>query len=317
VRDHVETIAAPALEDVLARVLAPPGRATRASGAHVRSFAAYLSTCALEWAAWRYHREQRQTALLFVLFLPGKTAIAMFPAPGDVDIVPEDQQRLLAAGLEQLAFRELYYVQSLVEPQAADKHNMLRAAGFQYVTQLIYLQRAVAVPRFDPPRAQEATWLAYARRHHSAFAQMLLATYEDSRDCPELTGLRSIDAVIASHKAAGEFDPALWEIACVNGEHAGCVLLSRLTCGPLLEVVYMGVAPAWRRRGLGKLLLRRALEHCQAVGASELTAVVDRRNAPARQLYARFGFKPTAQREAYIHVSARGSSTVQRAPEDP
>lgn len=316
-RDHVETVEAPALEDVLARVLAPPGRATRASRAQVRSFVDYLSTCALEWAAWRCRREQGQTALLFILFLPGKTAMVMFPSPGDADIVPEDQQRLLAVVLEQLASRELYYVQALVEPEAAGKHNMLRATGFQYLTQLIYLQRAVAVPRFDRPRAQEATWLAYEQRYHGAFAQMLLATYEDSRDCPELTGLRSIDAVITSHQAAGEFDPALWEIACVNGEHAGCVLLSRLTCGPLLEVVYMGVAPGWRRRGLGKLLLRRALEHCQAVGASGLTAVVDRRNAPARQLYARFGFKPTAEREAYIQATIEGSSAVQRAPKHP
>ena len=86
----------------------------------------------------------------------------------------------------------------------------------------------------------------------------------------------------------------------------GCILLAPLTYGPLIEIVYMGVAAGWRRRGVGKLLLRRALQHCRAVGASELTAVVDRRNTPARQLYARFGFKPTVKREAYIYLCEAG-----------
>jgi ribosomal protein S18 acetylase RimI-like enzyme len=69
-----------------------------------------------------------------------------------------------------------------------------------------------------------------------------------------------------------------------------------------MEVVYLGVAPEWRRRGVGKLLLRRALEQCRLVGTGQLTAVVDCRNDPARQLYAGFGFKPTAAREAYIYT---------------
>ncbi|MFQ5806961.1 MAG: GNAT family N-acetyltransferase [Phycisphaerae bacterium] len=298
---QIETVEPADREEVLARVLAPLSGAACASRAHVKSFVSYLSACALDWTAWRYRRGPRETALLFVLFLPGETAIAMFPAPEARGIVPADQRRLLVAGLERLAGRALYYVQALVEPNATGKRNLLQASGFGHLTQLIYLQRRATFPWFDPPGAQEATWIAYNERRHDMFAQMLLVTYEDSRDCPELTGLRSIDAVIASHKAAGEFNPALWEIACVNGEHAGCILLSPLIQGPVVEVVYMGVASRWRRRGVGKLLLRRALQHCRAVGASELTAVVDRRNRPARQLYARFGFKPTAAREAYIY----------------
>jgi mycothiol synthase len=299
---RIETVDAADREEVLARVLAPLSGTGRAPRGHVRSFVSYMTTCGLGWTALRYRREQRETALLFALFLPGKTAIAMFPAPEARDIVPDDQQHLLASGLERLADRALCYIQALVEPKATGKRKLLEASGFRHLTQLIYLQRSVAFPWFDPPDAQEVTWIAYDERHHDAFGQVLLATYEGSRDCPELTGLRSIDAVIASHKAAGEFNPALWEIACLNGEHAGCILLSPLIHGPLIELVYMGVGSAWRRRGVGKLLLRRALQQCRTVGARELTAVVDRRNTPARQLYAQFGFKPTAAREAYIYA---------------
>ncbi len=299
---QVETVDASDRDDVLARVLAPPGRATRASRTQVRSFTRHMSAGAHEWTALRYRRDRRETALLFVLLLPGRTAIAMFPAPETEGIVPADQEHLLAVGLQRLGERGLYYVQALVEPKAPGKEELLRASGFRHLTQLIYLQRSASFPWFDPPGAQEATWVAYDDRHHEMFARMLLATYEDSRDCPELTGLRSIDAVIASHKAAGEFSPALWEIACIDGEHAGCVLLSPLAHAPLMEIVYMGVASAWRRRGVGKLLLRRALQQCRGQGVRELSAVVDRRNRPARQLYARFGFKPTAARGAYIYA---------------
>jgi mycothiol synthase len=299
---EIESVDAADRDDVLARVLAPSGGAARASRTQVRSFTRYMSACAQEWTALRCRREAGETALLFFLILPGKTALAMFPAPETGGIVPADQQRLLAVGLERVAERGLYYVQALVEPKAVGKRELLRAGGFRHLTQLIYLQRSASFPWFDPPDRREATWVAYSDRRHETFAQMLLATYEDSRDCPELTGLRSIDAVIASHKAAGEFHPALWEIARIDGENAGCILLSPLLRAPLMEIVYMGVASAWRRRGVGRLLLRRALQQCRAAGARELAAVVDRRNGPARQLYACFGFKPTAAREAYIYA---------------
>jgi ribosomal protein S18 acetylase RimI-like enzyme len=298
----IETVEAANRDEVLARVLAPPGGAVRAPRTQVRSFARYLSACALEWTALRHRRGQRETALLFILFLPGRTAIAMFPETEATGIVPEDQQQLLAAGLKRLAQRGLYYVQALVEPTASGKRELLRASEFRHLTQLIYLQRSASFPWFDPPDAREATWIAYDEGRHEMFARMLLATYEDSRDCPELTSLRPIDAVIASHKAAGEFNPALWEMACIDGEHAGCILLAPLVHGSLMEIVYMGVASSQRRRGVGKLLLRRALDQCRRRGARELTVVVDRRNWPARQLYAGFGFKPTAAREAYIYA---------------
>lgn len=298
---QIDALEASDRDRVLARVLAPPGGTGLATRAQVRSFVSYMSACGLEWAAWRCGREGRETALLFVLFLPGGTAILMLPTPGTRGIVRDDQARLVAAGLERLADRKLYYVQALIEPEAIGKCDLLRVSGFKHLTHLIYLQREISYPRFEPPGPHEATWITYDQTRHEMFARMLLATYADSQDCPELTGVRSIDAVIASHKAAGQFDPAWWQLASVRGEPVGCILLAPLVHGPLVEVVYMGVASAWRRRGVGRLLLRRALQHCRSAGARELTAVVDRRNHPARQLYARFGFKPMAAREAYVY----------------
>jgi ribosomal protein S18 acetylase RimI-like enzyme len=302
--EQIETIAATERDHVLARVLAPAGRSRRASQDQVRTFVTYISSCELDWRGWRCSRDGRETALLLVLLVPGNTAIAMFPAPEEYGIRADDQQRLIDAGLERLADRRLHYVQALVEPDATGKRNLLEASGFRHLTQLIYLQRAARYPVFDPPGSEEASWIRYSRHLHANFAKMIRATYEDSQDCPELADLRPVEAVIASHKAAGEFNPALWEIALIDGEHAGCVLLAPLGHGSLLELVYMGVVPGWRRRGVGRLLLRRALAHCDALGIDRLTAAVDARNHTARQLYSRFGFRPMAAREAYINASS-------------
>ena len=144
--------------------------------------------------------------------------------------------------------------------------------------------------------------MTYNAATHDAFSHLLVASYKNSLDCPELTGLRTPDDVIASHQAAGEFNPLLWQIARISGQDAGCILLSRMLHAPMAELVYVGVRREWRRRGIGKLLLRRALEQTVRIGATEITTVVDARNEPARQLYARFGFSETARRDAYILV---------------
>src|SRR5690606_23180661 len=107
-----------------------------------------------------------------------------------------------------------------------------------------------------------------------------------------LTDKRPPSAVIASHKATGAFDPTLWELALLDDRPVGCVLLSPVSPQGVIEVVYMGVAASVRRRGVGRLLLRRAVALSRERRMQRLTLVVDERNAPARALYARFDFQP-------------------------
>ncbi len=195
----------------------------------------------------------------------------------------------------------LHYAQALIEPEAAGKRALLAQAGFVPLTTLLYQERSAKFPWVDPPPDSEVEWIRYGADTHAGFAETVLTTYEGSLDCPELTGLRPIADIFGAHQAAGRFDPALWELARCNGQSAGVLLLSRMVHGPVLELVYMGVVPAWRRRGVGALLLRRALERCRERGAKEITVVVDVRNTPARRLYERFAFATVAQREACLY----------------
>ena len=78
-------------------------------------------------------------------------------------------------------------------------------------------------------------------------------------------------------------------------------MLGRQAC----ELVYMGVAAEYRRRGLGDWLLERAIETTRRLGLPVLSLAVDANNEPAKALYLKAGFKKTAERYAYHLPPAR------------
>lgn len=285
---------------MLAYLLAPPGVTAAGARTYVPAFCDYLTHGVADWVGLRCGRQSAPTGLFFALLLPGRTAIVMVPSPGQNGIVPERQLAVTMAGLSHLRELGLHFAQALVEPEAVSKQALLEHAGFTPLAPLVYLERDVAFPWSDPPRPDEGEWVRYEARTHADFAAVVSATYQDSLDCPELTGLRPIDDILASHRASGQFDPALWELARIERRLAGCILLSRVTHASILEVVYMGVIAPCRGRGLGTLLLRRALEQCRTVGAQRLSVVVDNRNEPAKRLYTRFNFAPVTHRDAYL-----------------
>jgi mycothiol synthase len=297
----LEPISPADLRAVLGVVLAAPGSGVRAAAHQVSGFHEYLGQSPVQWEGLRCGPRRAPVAVFFALLLPGRTAIVMVPAPGELGIDPDEQLRVTRAGLARLGARDLHYAQALLEPGATALAALLAAAGFCPLAVLDYLERDALHPWVDPPAPEEAEWIPYDERTHRAFAEIVLATYRDSQDCPELTGLRPIDDILAGHKASGRFEPQLWELARVDGRTAGCLLLAPLTHAPMLEVVYVGVVPECRRRGVGRLLLRRALGKCHAVGARRLTVVVDDRNEPAKRLYARLGLLPVARRNVCFY----------------
>lgn len=291
--------------EALGRILALAPSERPAGRDQITAFLEYLKTCRLNWTFWRFRRQEAVTAHLLVLNLPGQTALFMFPSPEASGVLREDQYLIVSEVVKRLADKHLYFYQALVEPETPAKRDVLEHAGFKRLTRLIYTQRSVSFAASRNRSPANLAWTIYSEATHADFAHILRATYEDSADCPELSDLRPIEAVIAAHRAAGEFDPELWEIARFNEQAASCLLLAPHVQGAMMEIVYLGVARAWRRKGIGAALIERALWHCRERGIGALTAVVDERNLPARQLYARFGFKPTASREAYLLIPSR------------
>jgi ribosomal protein S18 acetylase RimI-like enzyme len=112
--------------------------------------------------------------------------------------------------------------------------------------------------------------------------------------------MRDIDDAIDGHRGAGVLIENGWRLARIDGAAAGCLLLARHPLRPALELVYMGVHPAFRGRGVGRALVREALNTARRLGISAISLAVDDRNAPALKTYAEFGFRESLRRRALI-----------------
>ena len=66
-----------------------------------------------------------------------------------------------------------------------------------------------------------------------------------------------------------------------------------------LHVTAVGVAPAWRRRGLGRRALAGLLGRARELGAERATLEVAATNPAARALYAGAGFREAGIRHGY------------------
>lgn len=66
-----------------------------------------------------------------------------------------------------------------------------------------------------------------------------------------------------------------------------------------VHITTIAVHPAWRRRGIGRALMLRVLDHAIAAGAAIVTLEVRVSNTAAQELYAALGFEPVGRRKGY------------------
>lgn len=101
------------------------------------------------------------------------------------------------------------------------------------------------------------------------------------------------------HEDAGAGDAA-------EGQAGAAGYLGVVVNGPDAELQTVAVAPQRRGRGLGRLLLQRALEVARQAGARRLHLEVREDNAPAVALYTSAGFERTGRRPGYYAAASPG-----------
>jgi len=302
------------INEVLGCVLAAQGR-EQADRGQVRQFRDQTRAGGLACKGWVCTDENGRRGMAVCLIVPGRTAVVIPLRTEHSRSSPAAISRTVACALHDLRDLRLHYAQSLVDPGATTDRALLTAIGFEPLTRLEYLERDARYPWTEPRTAAGHAWVSYRAETHELFGRTILSSYEDSCDCPELAGSRPIDDILASHRATGMFNAALWEVLLVGEEPAGCMLTSPLPGGRLLELVYMGVVPRFRGTGTGRLLIERALELARGRGLDRLTLVMDARNHPARRLYEKMGLGCVAERDALIYrwgsktLSQEGSQT--------
>jgi len=251
---------------------------------------------------WLARRDDKPVAAL--LLVPGVGATAM------VFVSPLEGWRrsrtplttLVGSVLSRYHHESIRLAQTLLEPTQQAERQALEAAGFRDLASLLYMRRAadqVAEP-LDLPEGFTAHGWSEANR--PLFERVILATYEQTRDCPGLIGLRSIDDILAGHQGVGDFRPEGWTAVYQGQTPAAVLLLNRLPAQRAVELVYLGVSPEFRRQGLGGRLLRYALSYARRQKASHVILAVDEANGPAVELYRAHRFVPQARKQAMVYV---------------
>jgi mycothiol synthase len=214
---------------------------------------------------------------------------------------------LIRGALDHLRARGFRIAQALVDTSAPrTAANDLTRGGLPRITVLTYMHRDTSRPiglTLGRPRAPSFDWRPYGPETEAEFREVLQATYAGSLDMPELEGIRSLDDVLASHQAAGRFDPSRWRVGALPGEPraAAILLLSEVPDRPAWEIAYLGLTPPARGRGLGKSALSYALNLARP-NVPRLELAVDDRNHPARHLYDVSGFTPFDRRMVHLSI---------------
>jgi ribosomal protein S18 acetylase RimI-like enzyme len=252
-------------------------------------------------AAWLADAAGTLAWAVLPIVSPGRTMLLLGPAAGPT----QPAAVRLAGGLvdavcAHFAARDVQLAQVLLDPADEASRRLYEGRSFQRVAQLIYLHAAPRRKAPPPALPPGLRWVGYGPATHAQFGRAILSTYERSLDCPGLNGLRDVEDVIAGHKASGEFDPRLWGLLCEGDAPLGALLLARAAPGETMELVYLGLSPAARGRGLGDLMMRQALAATAADGAARLSLAVDSDNAPALRLYFRHGMQRVAAKLAML-----------------
>jgi ribosomal protein S18 acetylase RimI-like enzyme len=203
---------------------------------------------------------------------------------------PEATARALVEhAVRALEAQGVQLVQAVVESDRRSDIDRFVACGFRHVADLLYLvSSAAAFP--DAPPANELAFVAYDTAGPARLARVVERTYEGSLDCPALEGARDVNDVLAGYRASGPFDPGRWLLVRQGGEDVGCLLLADDLPGEQWELVYMGVVPEARGRGLGLAMARHAQWMARCAQRKRLVLAVDEANLPAKRAYAAAGF---------------------------
>lgn len=305
--EHVDEAQLPrALSLLLTGTWAEPGSA-------VDGFRAYVGQQGLSLdRLWVARTGSRYLAAVLILPNTGRSAM-VFISPCRHREQGRAVTQLLRHVMPLCDDLEGYLIQILLEPEQRIERTATLEAGFSHLADLGYLQKSLH-HLSTPSELPEGFGVVLAEQvPPESLRRVILASYEQTLDCPALVGKRDIEDIIAGHKATGLYDPTLWFLLQDEreGRAAAAVLINPLLQQGGYELVYLGVDVAYRQRGLGRALLEYAMRQLtNHYTRSTLYLAVDLLNVPALKLYRGLGFRQTTQRSAFLATLESPKKTV-------
>jgi len=280
-------------------ILSPPGGA-----ADVRAAQEFLSFAAERGIGLEALHVAEQGGRLVSAALPvvspGRTMLILCPAGGQGRGAEAAARPLLDAVCAHCAGEGVHLAQSLIDPQDVGLERRFAEAGFSRMAELYYLHASPPAGTESPVLPAGKSWVTYGPEMHGMFGRAILESYRQSLDCPALNGRREVEDIIAGHRATGIFDPSTWFLLREGEVSLGVLLLSESLRSDALELVYLGLAPAARGRGLAEVLMGQAMAVTAARGLPRLCLAVDALNVPALKLYYRHGMQRVGSKLALM-----------------
>ncbi|MDG1898583.1 MAG: N-acetyltransferase [Phycisphaerales bacterium] len=280
------------------RCLLPPGSG-RLQAARFERFATE-NRIGLDWL-WACKNEEGQVRCSALCVpSPGRTAMVFLSPVIESDQIQE-RAALLRHVLSELRAQPLDLAQVLLSCDDMLARRTHTEGGFRELASLLYMERPLSrrdVAPEPPPGAEVVTWTPELE---TTLAGVLKASYESTLDCPGLCGLRQTKDIIAGHRSTGKHNPSFWKLLRCDGEFCGCILVNPGTTRDTTELVYLGLAPCARGKGMGRYLLDTMFAEMSRGPWGRMTLAVDTLNRPAIRLYEQRGFRGSTHRLAMIH----------------
>jgi len=270
---------------------------------------------------WAKYKDQTPVSAVLIIPTPGRAAV-VFISPIFSRRHVESTSELMAAAIRAQDPGRMSLIQSLQDPSQRFERDALIQAGFSRLASLVYMRwgrtsrpttaeagkivvKPGPVPGHSEPfeiDGRALTVFGWQEDRFELFAREIQANYKDTLDCPGLVGIRRIEDIIAGHKAVGRFDAGLWSAFYLDDRPVGVMLLNPLVDQPELELVYLGITPSFRGKGLASRLMRHAALVAEARNYSGIHLAVDEQNTPAVRLYHGLGYRATGRKVAMIYT---------------
>jgi len=234
--------------------------------------------------------------VVWVQLTPGRTAVVWRPA-----ISSPAAKALLKAAADFLDAQEIALAQVLTNPESPGESELLSEGGFQKLACLDYL----TLDKDFFPNSQpdsELQFLPHASDEPDRLGKLILQTYEGTLDCPELNGVRQPAEVLEGYAAQGTFSAERWFFIRLDNQDVGTLILTEHAGSENWELVYMGVTPSGRGKGLGWQIVQFALWQAARAGAQRLVLAVDQANQHALAVYRRAGFVVWDRKTVFVRI---------------
>ncbi|WP_397568854.1 GNAT family N-acetyltransferase [Schlesneria sp. T3-172] len=221
----------------------------------------------------------------------------------------EVEQALMGKLCEEIESSEAKLAQCLINPEDTSETELLRSAGFIHSADLFFMARHLSQEDRDDAGLQQETdqnelqSIAFSASTSDRFEGVIEQTYHQSLDCQFLNGLRTGKDAVTSHKLSGQFDPQHWQLYSAGPTDVGVLLMNPHFDQNGMELVYLGVIPGFRGRGIGRRMLQAGIRTAARAGLSMIFVAVDCGNAYANNLYSEMGFVELARRRVLVRPS--------------